>query len=743
MIKNMKTSSTLITLILILGISTSLFAEKEKDPVIAVVLAGGGALGFAHVGALQVLEEEGIRPDYVIGASMGSIIGGLYCLGYTPLELEQIIRDTDWKETLLDSVDRRELSFSRKKHQSNYRLSVGLGRKENLDDAGFSQGQHVMELLDSLISPRIAETDFDDLPISFRAVGADLLTGEKVVYDEGDLKTAIRASMAVPSVFTPVKYRGRYVIDGGWVENLPTTVARELGADIVIAVSLFSMTDEVEKLSTLAGLTNQADQIKTLDRNKASAEAADLIISPDLTGYSMADFEQGIPLMALGYEAASAMRQDIRTLAESIGPRSHPLERETGDPVIDIRWISVEEVSDSETIKEIKATLEEEMGYTPRSSELREQIYKLYDGGEYTHVWYRLLPTSDGRYDLIVDAPVRRKSKDNMSASLNFNSYVNESSLGDIQLKVAYQNWFGREMNDFTFVELWASEYPSLTAGIGHTPGWGEGMIALRGGVIQTSQYFYADDSLDSQYVLGKLGGSLFYEQALFKRFELSLGGYGRYNWTDRKMGTRNYPEEEWGRYGSKAMINIDTLDEGISPNRGLKALVVADFSSDDSGELSAVSKNAGELFIPVIPNGGGSLIFRGEFQSVIFGDIKTMELPALGTAFPVYGYYPQELKAENIALAGIGLRIRIASLPYTLGNDIYLQLAGNSATLWFDEQLDRYSDYDFFHGGALSFLMNTHLGMLEAGFNLNRDARWTLFIGLSTSTSFYDDIYY
>jgi NTE family protein len=738
----MNIKPSLIILMLILTLNLSLQAEEKRDPVVAVVLAGGGALGFAHVGALQVLEEEGIRPDYVIGTSIGSIIGGLYCAGYSHVELEEIIRKTDWKNTLLDSFDRRELSFNRKKNESNFLLSIGLDKNEDIDAAGFSQGQHVMELLDDLLSPRITETDFDSLPIPFRAVGADLLTGEKVVYDGGDLKTAIRASMAVPGIFTPVNYRGRYVIDGGWVENLPTMVARDLGADIVIAVSLFSMTDDIAKLSTLVGLSAQADQIRTMDRNVASAEAADLIISPDLTGYNMADFEKGGPLMELGYAAADTRRREIRDLATAIPSSSRPVERETGDPVIGIRGISVEGVNDGETITRIRTTLENEMGYSPRSSELRRQVYKLYDSGDYSHVWYRLLPAPDGRYDLIIDAPIRRKHKDSLSAALDFGTYLNESRISDFHLKVAYRNWFGREMSNSAFLELGISEYPSMTGGIGYAPSWGEGLLALRGGVLQQTHFFYEDDSLDSQYILGKLGGSLFYDQALFRRFELSLGAYGRHNWTDRKLGSDSYPEEDWGRYGAKAIVNIDTLDRVLSPDKGIKALLMNDVSSDDSGELSSLVVTAGEIFIPVIPGDRGSLFARAEYQSLVLGDLKPLELPALGEAFPVYGYYPQELRAENAALGGLGMRIRIASLPYSLGNDIYLQLAGNNAYLWNNEDVND-QDYDFFYGGSLSLLLNTHLGVLEAGLNLNGEGRWTLFVGISSSTTFYDDIYY
>ena len=738
----MKSKKLLIVLSLILSLTFPLFANEEKEPVVAVVLAGGGALGFAHVGALQVLEEEGIRPDYIIGTSMGSIIGGLYSVGYSGNELEQIVRETSWKEILLDSFDRREISFNRKKHESNYRLSVDLDKNESIDEAGLSQGQHVVELLDELLSPYNTETDFDSLPIPFRAVAADLMTGEKVVFEEGDLKTAIRASMAVPGLFTPVRYRDRYLIDGGWVENLPTTVARELGADIVIAVSLFSMTDDIEKLSTLIGLSSQADQIRTMDRNRMSAEAADFIISPDLTGYGMADYEQGEALMARGYAAADSRRDEIRSMAENINSSETLLRKDDSDPVINIRRIKIEE-ADSEMADKIKIYLKEKMGLSPRSSKLREQIYNLYDSGEYGHVWYRLLPATDGQYDLVIDAPVLKRPKDSLSFSLNFGSYLAESRTGDINLKIAYQGQFDKAPDNGFFAEVWGSEYPSMMAGLVHEPGWGEGILALRGGVLQSKQYFYEDDTLDSQYILGKLGGSLFYDQPLFRRFELSLGAYGRHNWTDRKMGSQLFAEKDWLRYGVKAMISMDTLNKTLLPDKGIRFLMISDTSLDNSGEFSNVFRNAGEAYIPLIPSLSGGLFLKAEYQSVAFGDIETMELPSLGSAFPVYGYFPQELKGENSALGGLGFKIRVASLPYSMGDGIYLQLAGNSAALWRGRDTDQIREYDFYHGAAASILLNTHLGILEAGLNLNKDLRWSLFVGLASSTVFYEDRYY
>ena len=216
---------------------------QQKDPErpkIGLALGGGGAKGGAHVGVLKVLEELNIPVDYIAGTSIGGIVGGLYASGMTADELELAIANIDWNEALRDKPPRRDLSFRKKEENARYLLDLelGLGRGGVKWPSGFVSGQNLFFLLQSLTLNVADVTDFHQLPIPFECVATDVGSGEMVVLDSGYLATALRATMAIPGAFAPVRIDDQLLVDGGLVNNLPVDVVREMGADIVIAVDL-------------------------------------------------------------------------------------------------------------------------------------------------------------------------------------------------------------------------------------------------------------------------------------------------------------------------------------------------------------------------------------------------------------------------------------------------------------------------------------------------------------------------
>ena len=237
----------------------SLLANATTRPKVGLVLSGGGAKGSAHIGVLRVLEDLGIHVDYVTGTSMGSIMGGMYSLGYSAAEMDTIIRGMDWSIYMSNTVRRSELSTQRKLNNLRYLLDVpfstGLGLLGDLDSqkenngagiadfttslpAGVINGQNVLNLFNGLSVGYQDSIDFNNLPIPFACVAVDLITNNEVVFHSGHLPTAIRSSMAIPGVFAPVKMGNMILIDGGFRNNFPTDVCREMGADIIIGVDV-------------------------------------------------------------------------------------------------------------------------------------------------------------------------------------------------------------------------------------------------------------------------------------------------------------------------------------------------------------------------------------------------------------------------------------------------------------------------------------------------------------------------
>jgi NTE family protein len=213
---------------------------QEEAPSVALVLSGGGARGMAHIGVIRALEERNIKVHAIVGTSVGALVGALYASGKTPNELESILLGIDWNQTLTDQPVRNSLSYRRKKDARDYLVNTQATLAGGVIKLpkGLIQGQNLQLTLQRLFSEVSQIRNFDQLPIPFRAVAADLVTGEAVTFAEGSLATAVRASMSIPGLFAPVEIDGRMLVDGGIANNMPVDVAKSLGVDSVIAVDL-------------------------------------------------------------------------------------------------------------------------------------------------------------------------------------------------------------------------------------------------------------------------------------------------------------------------------------------------------------------------------------------------------------------------------------------------------------------------------------------------------------------------
>lgn len=307
-----------VTALLALALSVpALAADREDRPRVCLVLSGGGALGFAHIGVLEVLEELRVPVDCVTGTSMGAIVGGLYAAGLSPEEMVGVLQGTDWRSVLDDRPPRRKVPFRRKVDDLTYlsRFEVGFNRGKIELPTGLRTGQQFGFMLQALTLSAAGVGDFDTLPLPFRAVATDIETGEAVVLDHGDLGHALRASMAVPGFFSPVEIDGRLLVDGGLVDNLPVDVAREMGAQVVIAVDVGSPLRTREDLDSLSKLTGQVFSLMVRGNVAEQAPNADVLVDPDLTGFRATDFEDWEEMLPRGREAARKAAAELARYA--------------------------------------------------------------------------------------------------------------------------------------------------------------------------------------------------------------------------------------------------------------------------------------------------------------------------------------------------------------------------------------------------------------------------------------------
>ena len=271
------------------------------------MLEGGGALGLAHIGVIQWLEEHHIPVRYVAGTSMGALVGGIYATGHSPEDLRKIISGIQWTEVIRGATPYRDLSFRRKEDAQDYPNSLEFGLKHGIQfPEGFNSGQQVGLILDQIALPYSEVKDFNNFPISFGCVATDLVSGKQEIFRSGSLALALRSTMSLPGIFTPVREGDHIFADGALLDNLPVDVAQDMGADLTVAVHLQTKAiDPKDPLSTFSVLGRSLSVVIAANELR-SMEQADILISVPLEDFSSFDYARADEMIKVGYAAAES-----------------------------------------------------------------------------------------------------------------------------------------------------------------------------------------------------------------------------------------------------------------------------------------------------------------------------------------------------------------------------------------------------------------------------------------------------
>lgn len=304
-------------------ISTSYLSQaqqltEKRDPKVGLVLSGGGAKGLAHIGALKVIEEAGIKIDYITGTSMGAIVGALYASGYTAAQLDSIFKSTDFENLIQDNVPRSAKTFYEKEDSERYALTLPFNDFKISIPQALSGGQSIYNEFVRLLYHVKDINDFSKLHIPFACVATDVETGDEVLLNKGYLPEAILASGTFPSLFRPVEINGRILIDGGVVNNYPIKEVKRMGADIVIGVDVQHGLSDREALLSATEILLQINNYRTVkDMEKKSAET-DIYITPDIESFSVIDFDLGGKIIDRGEVAARSKITELAELSDEL-----------------------------------------------------------------------------------------------------------------------------------------------------------------------------------------------------------------------------------------------------------------------------------------------------------------------------------------------------------------------------------------------------------------------------------------
>ncbi|MRR20286.1 hypothetical protein EG827_08835, partial [bacterium] len=322
-----RTILPVLLLITISATSQSLMLAQDtiSRPKLGLALSGGGAKGLAHLGVIKVMEEAGLKPDYITGVSMGSLVGGLYAMGYSPDSIANMFRSFNISAGLSDRIPENKIIFHEKHHYYNSILSLPITRNAIKIPSGLINGQLIESGLNYYFWPAARIADFSDLPVPYLCLATDIMTNTKVIFTHGYLPDAIRASIAIPSVFTAVKTDTAVLVDGGVLRNFAVTELREMGADIVIG-SYVGFRGATEKdLESVQGVLKQIGFLTSLADYEEQKRLTDIMVEPGLKGYSTMSFSDVDSIIERGYHDALKYKDRFIRLADSLdamGPRN-------------------------------------------------------------------------------------------------------------------------------------------------------------------------------------------------------------------------------------------------------------------------------------------------------------------------------------------------------------------------------------------------------------------------------------
>jgi NTE family protein len=387
---------------------------KTARPRIGLVLSGGGARGAAHIGVLKVLDDLRVPIDAIAGTSMGAVVGGLYASGFSAREIETIMTSVNWQEAFRDRPSRTDLTFRRKEEEENFLVNFPLGLRSRHFQLpkGLIQGQKLSQILRRLTLPMAGVTDFDALPTRFRAVATDLETGDPVIMHDGDLASAMRASLSAPGVFAPVERDGRLLVDGGLAENLPIDVARAMGVDILIVVDVSAPLVTRDKLTSAPAISNQMLAIlirRNAERQLESLSRSDVRIAPILGEYSSYDFGIVTRAVDAGEQAALAAQQQLLALALTPAAYERYAQRRSGARQAPprIQFVRIEPGSERYA-ESLHKLFDDQIGAAADPNALARRVTAFYGGENFEGIDYQVVQDDSGQYGLALTA--RRNS---------------------------------------------------------------------------------------------------------------------------------------------------------------------------------------------------------------------------------------------------------------------------------------------------------------------------------------------
>lgn len=702
--------------------------DLAERPRIGLVLSGGGARGAAHIGVLKVLEEMQVPVDFVTGASIGSIVGGLYAAGMSPDEIEDAVSGLDWDEMFQDGADRKNRSFRRKRDDDLLLVKAQPGfdlRSRELKlPAGLIQGQRINLALRELTAVTAKADEFDDLAIPFRAVATDLTTGQPVVLGDGSLADAMWASMAVPGVFAPARLDGRLLVDGGVTNNLPMDVAREMGAQVLIVVDISTPLKGAEEINDVFAVTDQLTSIMTranTERQLATLTRADVQIVPLIPDVTTGDFKRLAEAIPAGYEAASLERSSISRYAVGDAEyRAWVASRERRGRVPTIDFIEI--VNDAGLAQEtLMINVGHPLGVPLDTAQLERDVARIYG----TELFERVTPEvvdRDGVSGIVIDARAKSWGPNYLQFGMDMEDDFEGDTLYNI--RVAYLQ---------TVRNLRGAEWRTAIT-VGQEPGilteWYQPIDRVRRYFVNASVRYqkfnlnqYEGDDRVAEYRFTEAGGEIAAGRVFGNWGEIRVGYEGGTGDTSLRVGDPTLPTPDFDLGRMFVGFTVDTLDNGYFPTDGGYMQATYSWHRSGFGDDESFDQAAMEGGV-ALSWGRYTIIPSVELGKSTRGDTPFYALFRAGGFLRLSGFESDELSGQELALGRAVFYRRmndITFLPVYVGGSLEYGAIGDDI----DEDDGKAAGSLFL--GADSFFGPLYLG---AGFAEGGNASAYMFLG-------------
>jgi NTE family protein len=703
---------------------------------VGLALGGGAARGFAHLGVLKWFEDHHIPVDVIGGTSMGGLMAGAYATGMSSADIRALIGTIDWAHMLGPDAPFDSKTFRRREDKRAFPSDLSFGLKDGFAlPGGLSPGAQIDLLFDRIAAPYPTSMNFNDFPTPFRCVAADLRTASAVVFDAGWLARALRSTMAIPGVFSPVRVEGKVLVDGGVVNNVPADVVKDTGlADVVIAVDVSADLARERRYDSLFNVLNETLDVMTRAAATRALASATLTIVPDLLGLVATDFGRAEEFTRRGYAAAEKRAAELTPYAVSEADyaawkAARDARRRTAVPVP--AFVVVEGVLPREAVG-IRKQLSSHVGRPFSPASLEHDLTNLTGGGRYESATYRF-DTRDGRQGLFVTLREKPYGPPFLLVSLDLQNTESSNVSATVRARIVSLGALGHGSEGrFDFAvgnTLGASA--ELYRPIGPTGFF----VAPRASTARHDTALFQNNAYTAEYRVQRntIGGDVGYTTA--HHFEARAGYTWEYLRADTRIGTDLLPKVNGHQDYALLSAVYDDQDSPTVPTHGTywRSQVRRFFSAPGltlPAGVSLVERDdlwSGETqaswFQPVSRR--GRVFLRGEGGSS-FGQTTAVRAFTLGGPFRLSGFYQDELRGSNFAVASAGYFHELMRVAEGAMGRLYF-----CSWLEVGSAFERARDAKAHGSGTAGLIMESPIGPLFAGASLGDGRRWRGYVGI------------